>query len=61
MSLQEAQILALKILRQVMKEKISNTNVEVSVIRADTKKYEALSKDQIQVSFINIYLHINIK
>lgn len=56
MTLQEAQVLALKILRQVMKEKLSNTNVEVSIIRTETKKYEALSRSQIQVSFISNFL-----
>merc|ERR1712061_590511 len=39
MNLQEAQTLALTVLRQVMEEKITKENIEVAVISAATKKF----------------------
>lgn len=48
MTLKEAQILALSILKQVMEEKINSINVEIAIVRSNTKKYQVLSKDEIQ-------------
>eukprot|EP01098_Paradermamoeba_levis_P006304 TRINITY_DN2619_c0_g1_i1.p1 TRINITY_DN2619_c0_g1~~TRINITY_DN2619_c0_g1_i1.p1 ORF type:complete len:264 (+),score=84.00 TRINITY_DN2619_c0_g1_i1:60-794(+) len=46
MTLKEAETLALSILKQVMEEKINPTNVEIAVVRADTKKFQIYSKEQ---------------
>lgn len=47
MSLKEAETLVLKTLKQVMEEKISTDTAEVCVIRADTKKLELKTADEI--------------
>jgi 20S proteasome subunit alpha 5 len=47
-TLDEALQLALKVLRQVMEEKLEATNVEVATITADTKKFRLLSKEEVQ-------------
>merc|ERR1711972_772103 len=43
MNLQEAQTLALTVLRQVMEEKITKENIEVAVISAATKKFHQMT------------------
>lgn len=44
MSLAEAEKLVLQTLKQVMEEKISTDNVEVCVVRSDTKLLENRTK-----------------
>ena len=48
MTLDEATKLALQILKQVMEEKASSTNVEVAVVPIATNKFEILSAEQIE-------------
>ena len=48
MTLKEAETLVLKTLKQVMEEKISVDTAEVAVIRADTKKMELRTGEQIE-------------
>ena len=48
MTIAEAQKLILQTLKNVMEEKISVDNVEVSVIRSDTKKLSGLTSAEIQ-------------
>jgi len=48
MSLQEAETLALTVLRQVMEEKLSSVNIEVANIRADTKKFKLFSPEELE-------------
>ena len=45
MTLAEAEVLVMKILKQVMEEKISDQNVEMCSIRADTKQMEYKSAE----------------
>lgn len=47
MTLDEAKVLALQILKQVMEEKIRGYNVEVGVIAATDKQFKLLSEDEI--------------
>mmetsp|Transcript_14921 Transcript_14921/g.22354 ORF Transcript_14921/g.22354 Transcript_14921/m.22354 type:complete len:264 (+) Transcript_14921:29-820(+) len=47
MSLDEATTLTVKILKQVMEEKIKSTNVEVVIIPTKTKQYQTLSTKQV--------------
>ena len=47
MTLKEAETLVLKTLKQVMEEKISVDTAEVAVIRADTKKLELRTGEEI--------------
>jgi 20S proteasome subunit alpha 5 len=48
MTLHDAENLALQILKQVMEESLTKNNVEVAVIRADTRKLEIFGADAIQ-------------
>ena len=48
MTLAEAERLVLATLKSVMEEKISKENVEISVVRTDTKQLESRSGDYIQ-------------
>lgn len=48
MTLEEAQLLAVKILRQVMEESINSVNVEVSLVPTETGKYVLLGKEQVE-------------
>lgn len=48
MTLQEAETLALTVLRQVMEEKLSKINVEVSKIPADTGKFMTYNPDELE-------------
>eukprot|EP00727_Mastigamoeba_balamuthi_P006744 m51a1_g2690 putative proteasome subunit alpha type 5 (169) ;mRNA; r:759733-760649 len=48
MTLEEAEKLALAVLKQVMEEKINSTNVEMAVVRAETRRYEVYDKDHIE-------------
>merc|ERR1712056_10699 len=47
MTIKEAETLALTVLRQVMEEKLSKTNIEVASIRKDTKKFYLYSPDEL--------------
>merc|ERR1712190_39256 len=49
MTIKEAETLGLTVLRQVMEEKLSKTNIEVGTIRADTKKFYLYSPDELEV------------
>lgn len=48
MSLEDAQCLALVVLRQVMEEKLTNKNVQLSIIALTTKKLHHCTVDEIQ-------------
>mmetsp|Transcript_67934 Transcript_67934/g.153646 ORF Transcript_67934/g.153646 Transcript_67934/m.153646 type:complete len:262 (+) Transcript_67934:108-893(+) len=48
MTLAEAEILALTVLRQVMEEKLNSINIEVGAVRADTKKFAIYSADELE-------------
>jgi 20S proteasome alpha/beta subunit len=48
MTLAEAEKLVLTVLKSVMEEKISNDNVEVSVVRTDTRQLETRNKEYVQ-------------
>merc|ERR1712232_394102 len=47
MTLLDAETLALTVLRQVMEEKLSKTNIEVASVRADTKKFYLYKEDEL--------------
>jgi len=46
MTLKEAEILALTVLRQVMEEKMSKTNIEVAVVPVSTRKFCSFTVDE---------------
>jgi len=48
MTMEEAKILALHVLRQMMEEKITSKNVEVAIISTEDKKFKCLSVEEIQ-------------
>jgi 20S proteasome subunit alpha 5 len=48
MTLQEAETLALTVLRQVMEEKLSNTNIEVGAVSAATKKFKLYTGTELE-------------
>lgn len=48
MTVQEAETLALTVLRQVMEEKLSKVNVEVATILASTKKFKQYSDSELE-------------
>mmetsp|Transcript_52789 Transcript_52789/g.122876 ORF Transcript_52789/g.122876 Transcript_52789/m.122876 type:complete len:259 (-) Transcript_52789:132-908(-) len=47
MTLQEAETLALTVLRQVMEEKLSKQNIEVAIIDKDTKKWKLYGLEEL--------------
>mmetsp|Transcript_5253 Transcript_5253/g.7892 ORF Transcript_5253/g.7892 Transcript_5253/m.7892 type:complete len:247 (-) Transcript_5253:34-774(-) len=47
MSLKEAELLALKTLKQVMEEKISPVNIEIASVPTETGKYTVYSRDEV--------------
>ena len=47
MSLEEAEKMILQTLKNVMEDSISKDNVEVTVIRSDTKKLEVRTPEQL--------------
>ncbi len=49
MKLHEAEKLALEVLKQVMEEKISATNVEVGVVTTRDKQFRLLTKEELEV------------
>ena len=48
MSLEEAEKMILQTLKAVMEEGISKDNVEVMIIRSDTKKIESKTPEQLE-------------
>ena len=48
MTLKEAETLALQTLKQVMEEKVTSTNVEISAVSAATGRFRVYSADEIQ-------------
>eukprot|EP01129_Flabellula_baltica_P000363 TRINITY_DN10388_c0_g1_i1.p1 TRINITY_DN10388_c0_g1~~TRINITY_DN10388_c0_g1_i1.p1 ORF type:complete len:250 (+),score=75.18 TRINITY_DN10388_c0_g1_i1:49-798(+) len=48
MSLEDAQLLALQVLRQVMEEKISARNIEMGIITTEEKKFRTLTVDELE-------------
>ena len=48
MTFEEAEKLALDVLKQVMEEKISSSNVEIAAVRTSTRKFEMYPKDRIE-------------
>lgn len=51
MDLEAAKIMALTVLRQVMEEKLTNANVELSIVSVAQKKLVHLAVDEIEVRF----------
>jgi 20S proteasome subunit alpha 5 len=49
MTLKEAMVLGLTVLRQVMEEKLTPSNVEIGIIPSDTKKFRLLNGAEIEV------------
>ena len=47
MTMEEAETLALDVLKQVMEDKITSTNVEMAAVRTATRKYETYPKERI--------------
>ena len=47
MSLAEAEELAISVLKQVMEEKITSTNVEIAVIPTATRQFKVYSPSQL--------------
>eukprot|EP00478_Filoreta_tenera_P002329 GABV01002401.1.p1 GENE.GABV01002401.1~~GABV01002401.1.p1 ORF type:complete len:223 (-),score=107.81 GABV01002401.1:2-670(-) len=47
MTLREAQILALQVLKQVMEERITNTNVELAIVPTETRQYKMLLPEEL--------------
>lgn len=48
MQMHEAQKLALEVLKQVMEEKISSTNVELAIVTVDDPAFRLASKDELE-------------
>ena len=48
MSIEEAEKMVLQTLKNVMEEGISKENVELTVIRSDTRKWEKVPAEQIE-------------
>jgi len=48
MTLKEAEKLALQTLKNVMEEKINKLNVELCVVRVDTKKFESYKPEYVE-------------
>lgn len=48
MSLVDAEKLVLQVLKNVMEEKITNENIEIAVVKTDTKKLEFRSQEYVQ-------------
>lgn len=48
MELHEAKKLALEVLKQVMEDKISSTNVEMAVITAEEKEFQVATKEELE-------------
>jgi 20S proteasome alpha/beta subunit len=48
MTLREAEKLVLQVLKNVMEEKIGKDNVEVVVVRSDTKRMETRPEDYVE-------------
>lgn len=47
MTLKEAEVLALKVVKQVMEEKISSTNVEMAAVTKE-RKYHVYNETELQ-------------
>merc|ERR1712137_1068175 len=54
MALHEAQTLALKILKQVMEEKLSGINVEMAVVLASDRKFSVIDKAELETMVENL-------
>ena len=48
MTIEEAEKMILQVLKNVMEDSISQDNVEMSIIRSDTKKLETRSPEQLK-------------
>ena len=48
MTLQEAETLALRTLKQVMEEKLDGTNVELAAVTAESGKFSIYSTEQLK-------------
>ena len=61
MTLKEAELLALKTLKQVMEEKISPINIEIAAVPTETGKYTVYSREEVHSlldSFFSLLLFI---
>mmetsp|Transcript_415 Transcript_415/g.782 ORF Transcript_415/g.782 Transcript_415/m.782 type:complete len:111 (-) Transcript_415:154-486(-) len=47
LTLKEAEVLALRTLKQVMEEKLDKTNVEIGAVTADTGEFRIYSKEEL--------------
>lgn len=54
MSLEEAEKMILQTLKNVMEETISKENIEVMVIRSDTRKIESKTPEQLEASIATL-------
>merc|ERR1712056_113181 len=48
MTMKEAETLGVTVLRQVMEEKLSKTNIEVAAISAETRKFRMYTEDELE-------------
>jgi len=48
MTLEEAETLAISVLKQVMEEKLTSTNVEIAAVRKDTRQFRLYTKDELE-------------
>jgi 20S proteasome subunit alpha 5 len=48
MTLEEAETLAAKVLKQVMEEKVTDENIEIAAVTARSERFEIYSKEQIE-------------
>merc|ERR1712066_176963 len=48
MTMKEAETLGVTVLRQVMEEKLSKTNIEVAAIGAETRKFRMYTEDELE-------------
>ena len=48
MTLREAEILALSVLKQVMEEKLSSKNVEVALVTTERRRFEVMDEAYIE-------------
>ena len=48
MTLVEAETLAMKVLKQVMEEKLTSTNVEVASVSAETGLFKVYGKEELE-------------
>jgi 20S proteasome subunit alpha 5 len=53
MTLEEAETLALQVLKQVMEEKLNATNVEIAAVTTKTGQFRIYSREEVQAIITN--------